>query len=97
MKSIVFFLLLLLSVATSGQMINGMGNLTDVYEDGESEVFGDFLAPNPKTYLVYDVTSKNRQPVCVADRYHKCLGVVNDVKFNECSVYKRCKHIPMPA
>lgn len=89
MKSIVVFLLLLLAVATSGQMINGWGNLTYVHDDDwKAEAIWDSLAAtNPKT-LGYG--SLHRQPVCRATRYNKCLGVANK-KPKACFDYNRCK------
>ncbi|KAF2618703.1 hypothetical protein F2Q68_00041383 [Brassica cretica] len=59
MKSIAFFVLLLLAVATSGNMLNGWQNLTGVHEDGE-EVIWVSLVPDKKNYITHHTL--NRQP-----------------------------------
>ncbi|CAH8358320.1 unnamed protein product [Eruca vesicaria subsp. sativa] len=88
MKSIVFFVLLLLAVATSGNMLNGWQNLTGVHEDS-GEVIWVSLVPIKKDYLLY--RTPDRQPVCISSKDHLCTPIYSQ-KNSECTIYNRCKH-----
>ncbi|ESQ47125.1 hypothetical protein EUTSA_v10028007mg [Eutrema salsugineum] len=81
MKPIVFFFLLLLAVANSG-------NLTGIHEDGEAEVFWISLESNMNIYLSYK-TLKGPAP-CRSSRSNPCTGIYNQ-KNSICPIYTKCK------
>ncbi|CAD5333436.1 unnamed protein product [Arabidopsis thaliana] len=95
MKSIVFFLLLLLTVATSGQMINGWGylNLTSVHEDGEAEVLWDSLALKKSQKLAVGAVYKGNQAVCNAHIYGNCIAPQKNGVKRKCELYTYCSRM----
>ncbi|CAF2046847.1 hypothetical protein BRARA_I03505 [Brassica rapa] len=88
MKSIAFSVLLLLAVATSGNMLNGWQNLTGVHEDGE-EVIWVSLVLDQKNYITYPAL--NRPPVCKSSMNHLCTPIYSQQN-SQCTIYNRCKH-----
>lgn len=84
MKTIVL-LLLLHAVSTSGNKMYSWQNLTGVHED---EGIWDSLAPNKDPYITHVALQPGK--TCGT-----CTGTANGIKFNDCSLYHRCKRMVM--
>ncbi|CAH8277482.1 unnamed protein product [Arabidopsis lyrata] len=87
MKSIVFVLLLLLGVVTSGQMISDWGNLT-VHEDGGADEFWDSLSGR-NNYI--STRALQHTAICTSSAYEACIKQGKIYNSRACTTFNRCK------
>ncbi|KAG7548493.1 hypothetical protein ISN44_As12g036740 [Arabidopsis suecica] len=88
MKSIVFVLLLLLGVVTSGQMISDWGNLTVVHEDGGADEFWDSLSGR-NNYIFQ--RALQHTAICTSSAYEACIKQGKIYNSRACTTFNRCK------